>query len=402
MSVFKYKRIVLGVYAFISILLVFCGCTNNVGIDSTIEKSNTIETSNTTSSEAVKMMATTSVGNEVLVHFIDVGQADCILIQSNGQAMLIDAGTNEASQAIQDYLNALGITRLEYVIGTHPHEDHIGSLDDVITMYDVGTVILPDKIHTTKTFEDVLDVIENKGLVVTIPHVGDVYTIGNATFTVLSPDKDYGDELNNWSVVIRLEGCHSFLLTGDAEKLVEKDILAAGLDVSADVLKVGHHGSDTSSSEAFLEAVHPAYAVISCGVDNIYSLPTANTLERLASLGIKMFRTDEQGTIIVTSNEDGLTFNTEPSTSMKAGTPKSERMNETKAMETEKTQASVQAEKLQDVANDGSEAVVHITKSGIKYHSSGCSDLSKSDIEISLEDAIARGYKPCSKCDPPQ
>lgn len=203
----------------------------------------------------------------VTVHFIDVGQADCILIESNKHFMLVDAGNNDDADTIVSYLNEQGVEKLEYVIGTHPHEDHIGSLDTVINTYEIGTLIMTPKAHTTKTFEDVVSAIESKGLSVTAPVTGKTYLIGDSTFTILSPgsNKDYGDEYNNWSVGIKLtNGSKSFVMCGDAEAEAEQDILKTGIDLRADVLKLGHHGSDTSTADSFLDTVQPKYAVISC------------------------------------------------------------------------------------------------------------------------------------------
>ena len=254
------------------------------------------------------------------VHFIDVGQADCILIESSNQYMLVDAGNNADEELIISYLNNLGIKRLEYVIGTHPHEDHIGSLDAVIRNYEIGKVILPEKEHTTKTFENVLDAIEEKNLKITKPKVGDKYEIGDASFVIIAPNNDYGDELNNWSVGIKLTlEDTSFVMCGDAEKEAEEDILSNGIDLKADVLKLGHHGSRTSSSKDFVDAVDPSYIVITCGADNSYGHPHKETMKWLKKRGIPFFRTDKQGTIIATSDGDEITWNVEPSNSYEAG-----------------------------------------------------------------------------------
>lgn len=254
------------------------------------------------------------------VHFIDVGQADCILIESSNKYMLVDAGNNADEELLLSYLNNLGIKKLEYVIGTHPHEDHIGSLDAVIRNYEIGKVILPEKEHTTRTFENVLDAIEEKNLRITKPKVGDKYNIGDASFVIIAPNADYKEELNDWSVGIKLTlEDTSFVMCGDAEKDAEKDILSNGIDLKADVLKLGHHGSRTSSSKDFVDGVDPSYIVITCGMDNSYGHPHKETMNWLKKRGIPFFRTDMQGTIIATSDGDEIAWNVEPSESYNAG-----------------------------------------------------------------------------------
>ncbi|NLY43272.1 MAG: MBL fold metallo-hydrolase [Clostridiaceae bacterium] len=256
-------------------------------------------------------LETEEVQGELLVHFLDVGQADCILIQEpGGKAMLIDAGNNADSKFIIDYLEEKKIERLEYVIGTHPHEDHIGSLDSVIYAFDIGQVFMPKRANTTKTFEDVLQAISDKGLKVTTPKVGDTYTLGEARWTILAPNREDYKEINDSSIVIRLVyGDTSFMFTGDAEEESEADILKNSGQITnslkSDVLKVGHHGSSTSTSDSFLEAVSPQYAVICVGKDNSYGHPHRETMKKLSEKGIEIFRTDESGTIIASS--DGKT-----------------------------------------------------------------------------------------------
>ena len=243
------------------------------------------------------------------VHFIDVGQGDSILAESGGHFLLIDAGENDQGDTVISYLEEAGVEALDYVIGTHPHSDHIGGLDDVIRAFDVETVILPPVEHTTKTFEDVLDAIEEKDLSITLPVPGDSYELGDAAFTILAPQKDYGDDLNNWSVGLRLAcGDGAFVACGDAEAQAEEDMAASGLALSADVLKIGHHGSSTSTSNAFLKAVSPAFAVISCGEGNSYGHPHKETLEKLEAAGIQVLRTDLLGDITAQWGEDGVTW----------------------------------------------------------------------------------------------
>lgn len=371
-----------------------------------------------------------STKHSAKVHFIDVGQGDSILIQSGDSAMLVDAGTNESGSVIVEYLKALGISHLDWVIGTHPHEDHIGGMDDVLRAFPVDRVMMPEKEHTTKTFEDVLDAIIEQDLSVTAPVPGDTYELGNSSFTILGPVKEYGDELNNWSVVLCFNcGDTSFVLTGDAESEAEEDILAQSSDLKADVLKLGHHGSSTSSSEAFLNAIDPSAVIISCGPDNDYGHPHASTLEKIEALGAAIFRTDQQGTIVVESDGKTLTYITrdisdasfaanespedikpesEPQSVLQSESPsqlqsgpQSESPSQPQSEpQTENAPAPEQTQAPTETQNTSIE--VHITKTGEKYHRAGCSSLSRSDIPVTLDDAKARGYEPCKKCNPPQ
>lgn len=265
--------------------------------------------------------APTDLSGSMQVHFIDVGQADCILICTDEKTMLVDAGNNDDADTILSYLGEQGVTRLDYVIGTHPHEDHIGSLDKVIAALDIGEVFLPDKMATTKTFEDVLTAIDEKGLTFTVPKVGDTYSLGEGSFTILAPgERDYGDEMNNWSIGIKVEfGATSFVMCGDAELLAESDIVATGLDLKATVFKAGHHGSATSNSNAMLDAVQPEFMVISCGKDNKYGHPHQETMDKLKERNIAFFRTDEQGTVVAETNGRSILWNRQPSDSYKTG-----------------------------------------------------------------------------------
>lgn len=251
-------------------------------------------------------------GSVLQVHFIDVGQADCILIASQGKYMLVDAGNNEDAELITDYLDGMGVETLDYLIGTHPHEDHIGSLDAVIENFDVQTLIMPPVTTATKTFEDVLDAADARSVSITLPEVGMSYELGSAAFTIIAPAGEYGDELNDWSVGIRLRyGETAFVMCGDAEIAAEEDMLGAGSSLSADVLKLSHHGSTTSSSDEFIRAVNPEFAVISCGEGNSYGHPHDEIIEMLESRGIKYFRTDLQGSVVASSDGESITWNTE-------------------------------------------------------------------------------------------
>lgn len=259
--------------------------------------------------------------DKLTVHFLDVGQGDCALITCGEYAMLIDAGDNSMGTTVELYLRKQNIKKLDYVIGTHPDADHIGGMDVIIYKFDCDTIILPDFEKNTATYRDVIDTINNKNYKITRPAAGKTYSLGQSEFTVISPvSDDYGDNANNYSVGIRLTyGDTSFLLAGDAEEEAEEDMLDSGQELKADVFKASHHGSRTSNTEEFLEAVNPKYAVISCGENNKYGHPHAQTLNTLRAMGIKVFRTDEQGAVIIKSDGKELIFNCSPSESWKAG-----------------------------------------------------------------------------------
>lgn len=260
-------------------------------------------------------------GDYMEVHFIDVGQGDATLIKCGGAAMLIDAGDDSKGTLVQNYLQKQGVTRLDYLVLTHPDSDHIGGAPVIISKFDIDTVFMSDYEKDNKTYRKLIQALDDKALAWSTPEVGSEWRLGEACFTILGPNGVYSDP-NNASVVLLVEnGRNGFLFTGDAEEKAEQDILENGLSVRADVYKAGHHGSRTASCEAFVEAVSPKTAVISCAEGNSYGHPHAQTLNTFRIAGIEVYRTDEQGSMIATSDGSVITWNCAPSDSWKAGEP---------------------------------------------------------------------------------
>lgn len=277
------------------------------------------DTDNNPDTASVPETKTSSALSDLSIHFIDVGQGDATLIVCDGHSMLIDAGDNTKGTTIQLYLSKQGVKKLDYLVLTHPDADHIGGADVIITKFDIDHIFMTDYPEDTKTYKEVLDALKQKSESWSAPAVGDEFVLGDATFTVLAPLNTYGNSNDSSIALMLCHGDNKFLFTGDCSENAEDDLIAGTQNLSADVYQVGHHGSRYSSSQALMDAVSPTYAVVSCGENNSYGHPSAEVLNRLRAMGIQVFRTDEQGSIVATSDGTDITWNCAPSDTWKAG-----------------------------------------------------------------------------------
>jgi len=328
---------------------------------------------------------------ELTIHFIDVGQGDSTLIVCGEDAMLIDAGDNDQGTKIQNYLRKQNIEALKYVICTHPDADHIGGMDVILYKFSCETVFMAEEEKDTKTYREVADTLKEKNYKKTLPVVGAAYSLGDAEFTIVGPAQTAEDSNNNSIAILLTHGENKFLFTGDAEEEEELALLHGGVLIEADVYKAGHHGSRTSSCKEFLEAVSPAYAVISCGEGNSYGHPHAEPLNNFREMGIQVFRTDEQGSIVVSSDGKELKWNCSPSESWQAG----------------EAGYSEPATGQSEAATEQSAEITYIcnTNTG-KFHIPDCSSVgemsekNKLSVTWTREEVIAQGYVPCKRCRP--
>lgn len=313
--------------------------------------------------------ATTAPDPQLQVHFLDVGQADCALLRCGDTDILIDGGNVDDSSYIVSYLQKQGVEQLDLVVCTHAHEDHVGGLAGVLAVFPTAELWSATTTYSSKCFDNFVRYADQQRLTIQIPQPGKTVTYGKLTLKVLGPVDSYS-ETNNTSIVIKATfGSRSFLFTGDMEKDAENDMLDSGAQVKADVLKVGHHGSDTSSGYRFLYEVDPQYAVISVGEGNSYGHPHEEPLSRFHDAGVTVYRTDLLGEILVTTDGENLDFSWK---------------NTNKTPET------------------GEEVTHYIGNVNSKvFHLPSCSGLPAEKNQITLNDydaAIAAGYTPCSRC----
>ena len=308
---------------------------------------------------------------QLYAYFIDVGQADCALISLNGKNMLVDGGNAENAPLITKFIRNLGIKTIDIVIATHPHEDHIGALGTIIDNFNVGAVYSPVDTYSSVAFSEMKDAAQRQcGL--SIIKAGTKLKLDTADISILWPAEIDKNNVNNTSIVFKLTyGNTAFLFTGDAESDVETKIVESGYNLTADVLKVGHHGSSTSTSYLFLRSVSPTHAIISCGKDNSYGHPHKETIEILSQAEIETYRTDMLGTITVISDGINVTVKTDSS-------------------------PDIEATSLPEnyyIGNANSK----------KFHLPTCGGLPQENnrkIFYSRQDAVDSGYVPCGICKP--
>lgn len=315
------------------------------------------------------------------VHFIDVGQADAILLICGGHTMLVDGGNVADSDLIYTYLHKQGVKHLDYCVNTHPHEDHVGGLAGALHACTVDTVMAPVADYDSDAFQNFKKAVEEQQKCIQIPEAGEAFPFGEAEVTVLNSGAD-DEDINNSSIVLRVVfGSTSFLLTGDAERESEQKMIEAGYDLSATVLKVGHHGSETSSSYPFLREVMPRYAIISVGTGNTYGHPDEAVVSRLRDAGAEIYRTDEQGDIVAVSDGTTVTVTTR----------RTELPSVSENQESDETPAQ---------PNEGNWIGNRNSK---KFHRPTCGSLPNEENRVLFSDresAIAAGYSPCGLCNP--
>ena len=325
-------------------------------------------------------------GSSFAIHFIDVGQADAALILCDGQAMLIDGGNADDSSLMYTYLSRLGITYLDYVIGTHAHEDHIGGIAGALNYATTGQVFCPVTSYTTRAFSNFAKAVQNQGRSITVPSVGDRFNLGSASCMVLGVNST--DDTNESSIVLKITyGNTSFLFTGDAEREAENMILNRGYDLRSDVLKVGHHGSASSTGYYWLRQIAPKYAVISVGKGNSYGHPTETVLSRLRDADVTTYRTDLQGDIICTSDGQTVTFQVSKNQSAD-------------------TLGGIGGNSTQQGASSETAQSYVLNTNTMKFHDPSCESAAKisrknrQNYTGTREDLIAQGYDPCGICHP--
>ena len=354
---------------------------------------------------AVSAIAVSASG-DLQVHFIDVGQGDSELIQFNGTNILIDGGTQDMGSVVESYLREHGVSSLSLVVSTHPHEDHIGGLLTVLNNFLVGQILDSGQAHTTSTFETYLNLIDQKNISYAVAERGQTIDLDPVKIEVLSPPTThFADDLNQNSIVLKVTYNNvSCLFMGDAGTEAESSLLFSGYDLQSDILKVGHHGSSSASSPAFLSRVMPTSSIIEVGTGNDYGHPTQKTLNALSGIGSKVYRTDTNGNIVVTTDGQSYSVTTEKQSGSTASTSTQAKASDTwPASQAVSATSGTTTTATTSTSSQG--PFVGSSKSD-KYHYPSCSAakrIKSSNLVTfsSSADARAHGYVPCGKCNPP-
>lgn len=363
----------------------------------------TILTEETTNpSQQEESMQNSNQSTSVTVHFIDTGNSDSILISDNGKYMIIDGADNNDEEMLVDYINDLNIKKIDYVVLTHPDADHSGGLDAVIRNFEIGQVFVGNGDADTKTYKDFINEAIRKKLQPSVPLSGKTFQLGEGTFTFYNQESTFEDVNDNSLITLFTFGDTKFLFMGDAGKEVERQLPLDKIG-KVDVLKVGHHGSKTSSAEEFIKSIAPTYSIICAGRDNKYGHPHQVTLDTIEKYGSMIYRTDTHGTIFVESNGREIKVSSKGTNSHYV--PKENKQRENSQVSKSNVQNTISAneglsaDKQDQKAEEHSETVF-VTSTGKKYHKDGCTHLKKSKIPISIQEAKAQGYEPCSICYP--
>ena len=338
---------------------------------------------------------------DMAVHFIDVGQGLAILVQSGGENLLYDGGNRSHADEVVQYLKNQQVETINYMISSHYDEDHLGGLVKCLDNFEVDHVLGSDYVHTSDLFNTFMNTATAHAIIVEYPSVGDTYEFGTGSFTVMAPD-GISQNSNDNSVVIRLvNGNNSFMFMGDAEETSEQDMISTGMNLDCDVLSLGHHGSASSTSWDLLEAASPSWAVISCGLNNSYGHPAAETMGKLSDMDIPVFRTDDQGTVIALFDGNTISWNQEPCNDYTSGSEK--QSTDSSADQSERDTNDAAATESYAAETDTSDTqgrMVWISATGSKYHSiPDCGNMNPDKAMQETESqALSQGYEACKKC----
>lgn len=374
----------------------------------------------------------TAQAGTLTVTWLDVGQGDAAVIQCGGQSMLVDGGKPEKSSYIYAWLQQHGLSYLDVIVATHVDADHIGGLSGALNYASVGTAYCSVTTGTTETFQSFVKYLAQRGKQITVPTAGETFALGGAQVQILGP-LHRAEDSNDNSIVLKVSfGATSFLFTGDAERAEEQDLLNAGVNLQSTVLKVGHHGSDTSTSYPFLRAVAPQYAVISVGAGNSYGHPTEAVLSRLRDAGVTTFRTDMQGEITAVSDGQTINFSTAKNAAAEtlanagAGQNAGQTGGGNSATQTAGSgqntggaatagaagaaaiaSANAGGGNADGAAGAGTTAGSYVLNTNShKFHLPGCpsvdtiSPKNRKDVNESREQIVSEGYAPCKRCNP--